>query len=115
MELIQIILTLLSLFISLCTACTLIYAFGKFLARPHDTLEQRVTYLEIKQKETDEIIDKNNSRFQEQDKTNEVLIHSTLALIEFEIQYCLTEKKPMSKDLEKAKEDLHNYLARARK
>lgn len=35
-----------------------------------------------------------------------------LILIEFEIQYCLTEKKQLSKDLEKVKEDLHSYLAR---
>ena len=111
MEVIQIILTILSLVISLCTVCTLIYGFGKFLAKPHDTLEQRVTVLEVKMKELERGKDKLDIRCKEQDDTNGVLIHSVMALIEFEIQYCLTEKKPMSKDLEKAREDLHNYLA----
>lgn len=112
MELLQVTLTILSLIISLCTVSTLIYGFGKFLAKPHDTLEQRVAVLELKQDEISRSLDKGNDKFRNQETTNEVLIHSTLALIEFEIQYCLTEKKPMSKDLEKAKEDLHHYLAK---
>lgn len=112
MDTVQIILTILSLFISLCTVCTLVYGFAKFLSKPHDTLEQRVTVLEVKQTELEREKQKLNDRCMEQDDTNEVLIHSTLALIEFEIQYCLTEKKPMSKDLERAKEDLHHYLSK---
>lgn len=112
METLQITLTVLSLFISLCTVGTLIYGFGKFLAKPHDTLEQRVAVLELKAEEINRSLDKGNDKFRNQETTNEVLIHSTLALIEFEIQYCLTEKKPMSKDLEKAREDLHHYLAK---
>lgn len=112
METMQLVLTALSLFISLSTVCTLIYGFGKFLSKPHESLEQRVGILEHKCKEVERALIKNEADFHEQDTTNEVLIHSTLALIEFEIQYCLTEKKPMSKDLEKAKEDLHRYLAK---
>ena len=45
-------------------------------------------------------------------ETNEVLIHSTMALIEFEIQYCLTEKKSLSPELQRAKDDLQSYLSR---
>ncbi len=112
MEIITIILTFLSLIISLSTVCSMIYAFSKFLSKPHDTLEQRVIMLEVKQKELEREKEKLRERCHEQDETNEVLTRSTLALIEFEIQYCLTEKKPMSKDLEKAKEDLHHYLAK---
>ena len=94
METLQVVLTVLSLFISLCTVSTLVYGFGKFLTKPHDTLEQRVTVLEVKQKEIEREKDKLSDRCKEQDDTNEVLTRSTLALIEFEIQYCLTEKKP---------------------
>lgn len=112
MEILQIALTILSLIISLCTVATLIYGFGKFLSKPHDTLEQRVTTLEIKIQEMERANDKLDARCEEQDETNEVLIRSILALIEFEIQCCLTEKKPMSKDLEQAKIDLHHYLAK---
>ena len=106
------ILTILSLIISLSTVISLLYAFSKFLSKPHDTLEERVLALENSMRESDREKIRLNTRCQEQDDTNEVLIHATLALIEFEIQYCLTEKKPMSKDLEKAKEDLHHYLAK---
>lgn len=53
-----------------------------------------------------------NDRFREQEATNEVLLRSILALVEYEIQYCLTENKPISKDLEKAKDDLHAFLSK---
>lgn len=53
-----------------------------------------------------------NDRFREQEATNEVLLRSILALVEFEIQYCITENKPISKDLEKAKDDLHSFLSK---
>lgn len=53
-----------------------------------------------------------NDRFREQENTNEVLLRSILALVEFEIQYCITENKPISKDLEKAKDELHGFLSK---
>lgn len=114
MEVAQIVLTLLSLFISLCTVGTLIYGFGKFLAKPHDTLEERVAILESKHRELEREKTKLNERCIEQDDTNAVLIHSVMALIEFEIQYCLTENKTLSEDLKKAREDLHSFLAKKR-
>ena len=46
-----------------------------------------------------------------QEKTNEVLIRSVFALLEFEVHYCETEQKPITKNLERAKDDLHDYLA----
>ena len=90
----------------------MVFLFIKFINKPHDTLETRVSTLELEVKETKQSLLQGNDRFREQESTNEVLIHSVLALIEFEIQYCLTEHKEMSKGLEKAKEDLNNYLAR---
>lgn len=55
-----------------------------------------------------------NDRFREQENTNEVLLRSLLALIEFEITYLLQEGKPISKDLEKAKDELHSFLSKKR-
>ncbi len=101
-----------SLFLSFANICVLLYALVKFLNRPHDTLEQRVNALDVDIKEIKDSLKQGNDRFRVQDDTNEVLIHSVLALIEFEIQYCLTEHKDMSKDLEKAKDDLHSFLAK---
>ena len=80
--------------------------------KPHDTLEDRVNAHDVEIKEIKSSLLQGNDRFREQDDTNEVLIHSVLALIEFEIQYCLTEHKEPSKDLERAKDDLHSYLSK---
>ncbi len=53
-----------------------------------------------------------NDRFREQDNMNEILLRSLIALIEYEIQFCITEDKPITKDLEKAKDDLHTFLSK---
>ena len=92
--------------------CVLAYALYKFLNRPHDTLEDRVNAHDVEIADIKKSLLQGNDRFREQDDTNEVLIHSVLALIEFEIQYCLTEHKEPSRDLERAKEDLHSYLSK---
>lgn len=112
METPQIFISICSLVTSIAAVCTIVYGFGKFLAKPYDTLEQRVTVLEVKQQEMEREKNKLDVRCKEQDETNEVLIRSTLALIEYEIQSCLTENKPMSDDLKQAKKDLQNYLAK---
>lgn len=83
-------------------------------SEPFDKLKARVDGHDVEISDIKLALKQGNDRFREQESTNEVLIHSTLALIEFEIQYCLTEHKEMSKGLEKAKEDLNNYLARNR-
>ncbi len=108
----QTVLPILQLILTSANICILGYAFIKFLNKPHSSLEERVNAHDVEIREIKASLLQGNDRFREQDNTNEVLIHSVLALIEFEIQYCLTEHKEMSKDLEKAKEDLHNYLAR---
>ncbi len=108
----QSILTIMQMILTFGNICVIGYAFVKFVGRPHNTLDKRVTELEVKQKEIEQSLHQGNDKFRAQNDTNEVLIHSTLALIEYEIQYCLTEHKPMSKDLERAREDLHNYLAK---
>ena len=92
--------------------CVLAYALFKFLNKPHNTLEERVDAHDREIREIKASLLQGNDRFREQDDTNEVLIHSILALIEFEIQYCLTEHKEPSKDLVSAKEDLHSYLSK---
>ena len=95
------------------------YGFYKFMNKPHDTLEEkheelkkRVDAHDAKLAEIDKSLKQDDTKFTEQDETNEVLIRSTFALLEFEVHYCETEHKPISKNLEKAKDDLHDYLAR---
>lgn len=92
--------------------CVLGYALYKFMNKPHDTLEDRVNAHDVEIKEIKSSLLQGNDRFREQEDTNEVLLRSLLALIEFEIQYLLQENKPISRDLEKAKDDLHNFLSK---
>lgn len=109
---VQTLVTILQLFLTFGNVIIMLYAFSKFLSKPHDTLEARVTVLEAKQRDTEASLLQGNDRFKEQNNTNEVLLTSLLALIEFEIQYCLTEDKPISNDLERAKTELHSFLAK---
>ena len=108
----QTLITIMQIVLSFGNICILGYAFVKFLNKPHDDLREKVNAHDVEIKDIKSALHQGNDRFRKQESTNQVLIHSVLALIEFEIQYCITEKKPMSKDLEKAKEDLHDFLSK---
>lgn len=102
-----------------CNLALMFWMFRNFLRRPHDALEARVaaneartTANEVAVKEIRDSLKQGNDRFREQDDANEVIINSVLALVEFEIQYCLIEHKEMSSSLEEAKKGLNKYLAR---
>lgn len=75
-------------------------------------LTNKVEEHEVRIRELEGSDKQNNKRFEVQEDTNEVMIRSVFALLEFEVHYCETEHKPISKNLEKAKDDLHDYLAK---
>lgn len=106
------VLPLLQMILAFGNICVLGYALIKFLNKPHDTLEDKLDDHEIRIKALEAEKTQNKDKFKEQEDTNEVLIRSVFALLEFEVHYCETEQKPISKNLEKAKDDLHDYLAR---
>lgn len=106
------ILPIMQLFLTTINICIMAYAFLKFLKKPHDTLETRLGVLEVEIKEIKQSLLQGNDRFREQDDTNEIILHSVLALIEFEMQYCITEKKPVTEELAQAKKDLNTYLSK---
>ena len=119
----QMIITIMQMVLSFGNICILGYAFYKFLNKPKDDINARIFALEneIKElkasinleiKEIKQSLHLGNDKFREQDSTNEVLIHSVLALIEFEMQYCLTEHKDMSDGLKQAKKDLNDFLGK---
>lgn len=94
------------------------YGFYRFLNKPHDTLQGRITVLEdkvktleVKDAEHDRSLKQGNDRFRDQREANEAIQKSILALIEFEIQYCSTRGEAISPELSRAKDELHNYLA----
>ena len=105
---VQMILTLL---ISVANLCVMMYGLYKFTKKPHDTLEQRVTTLEVEVTNIKTSLNQGQDKFRALHEAVKVLLHSSLALIEWEMQYCLIEHKEMSESLKKAKDDLHNFLS----
>ena len=106
------------LILACCNIIIIGYGMVKFLNKPHDTLEEqhkslekRVDTLDYEIKEIKEALRHGNDKFREHDEAITVLIKSTLALIDFEMSYCLTEHKEMSSGLSKAKEELNDYLS----
>lgn len=108
------ILPIFQLLVSICTLFGMLYAFKKFLDKPHDTLEARVIALELKQKENEQKLLLGNDRFKKQDDTNEVFINCMLAFIDFELSYCSHTDYKYTEDLDKAKDTLRRHLARNR-
>lgn len=112
-------LMILQLCLALGNLGIMLFALSKFIKRPHDKLIDRIVALEVQMDELKDSLKQGNDRFREHAKrfekqldTNEVLIRSVLALIEFEMQYCIEEKKTFSKGLENAKSDLEKFLSR---
>ena len=101
------IMTGMQMILAFCNICVIGYGFYKFLNTPRDSMEQRITTLEV------EVKNLKSSQENDQD-TLKVLTRSTLALIEFEMQYCMTENKDMSDSLKAAKKDLEEFLSQRR-
>lgn len=111
-EFIDAVLPLLQFVISFGTLCGMLYAFKLFLHRPHDTLTDRVTTIEVEIKDIKSSLLQGNDKFRKQDDTNEMFISCMLAFIDFEIAYCHHTNYEYSEDLEKAKTILQHYLAK---
>lgn len=105
------ILPIMQLILAFGNICILFYGFKRFLNKPHDSLEERVNKCESDIKDVKQSLFRGDGKFQEQERALKVIIRATLALVEFEMQYCLTEHKEMSKGLEKAKEALDEFVA----
>lgn len=114
MNIIQNIALGLTVFLSFGNACIMLAAFKTFLNRPKASIEKRISDLEEKVKIIEESLQKGNDKFSNLGEIVEVLLQSTQALIEFEIQYCLLENKELSKGLEDAKANLSKCLSKIR-
>ena len=112
MSWLQLILMIFQLLVALCTFIGMMYAFKLFLARPRESVETRLLVVEKVVEDLKHSLLQGNDRFRKQDDTNEIILHSILALIDFEIQYCITEKVTMTDDLKHAKEDLQKFLSK---
>lgn len=99
-------------FLAIGNLAIMLYALKTFLKKPHDTLESKVAIIEAKLHDIDCSLKAGKDRFREHDEAIEVLLTSLFALVEFEIAYVTSEDKPLSRDLEKAKDKLHEYLTK---
>lgn len=112
MDSIQSILLICQLALAAGNLIIMFWALSKFLLRPHDDLKEMVKRHEVEIAEIKASLLQGNDRFREQGNTLEVLTKCVFALLEFEVHYCETEQKPISKNLERAKDELHDYMAK---
>lgn len=111
-ETITIIGLIISTLVSFCSLCAMLYAFKKFLNKPRDTAEERITTLEVQMKDVQLSLHQGNDKFRIQKDMNEVFINCMLAFIDFEISFCQYTGYEHSEDLTRAKNVLQTYLAR---
>lgn len=110
----QIIQSNITLILSVAQLVTVAYALYRFTRKPHDSLEERVKSLETRVTKLEDQSQDWEDRFIKIEKALNVLIHSNLSLIEYEMQYCLEENKEMSDGLKESKKALHDFLAEMR-
>ena len=92
--------------------CIMLWALKTFLNKPHNTLDARITAIEVDVREIKQSLLQGNDRFREQNDTNEVMQTCMLALIDFELGYCIHTNYGDTDDLIKAKDALRKHLAR---
>jgi len=91
---------------------TMLYALSKVARRPHNELEQRIIALEAKTNQIEEALHKGNDKFRELKNASTLIVTSVVALIEFEIDYCMHHgDEKISESLNEAKRNLYQYLA----
>lgn len=79
---------------------------------PQKLIVERLNALEIEVKEIKASLLQGNDRFREQEDTNEVMQTCMLALIDFELAYCIHTDYGDTEDLQNAKNILRKHLAR---
>lgn len=112
MSVLTVIIAILQVITMTISLIVMAWGFKKFLSSPRRELELRVVELEAEVKDLKRERDMNETKFKRIDDVLEVILRSTIALIEFEVQYCLTENKEPTQALEKAREGLNEYLSK---
>lgn len=116
-QMIKEVLTILQTLTSLGTLCIMLYTLKKFLLKPHNTLDERLTALELEMKENKQSLLQGNDRFREcerefkkQKRTNATFKTVMLAFVNYEIAYCQNTDYTHTEELMKAKSELEKYL-----
>jgi hypothetical protein len=99
--------------LKLVNIIALIYAFYKFTRKPGEDIVTRLAKIEAKLEEVERSLNSSWVEHRAQKDTNEVMQNCVLALIDFELSYCIhTNYAEDTSDLEQAKNTLRNHLAR---
>ena len=75
-------------------------------------LEKKEDEQDLQIREVKDSLREGNDRFRDQSKTNEVMQTCMLALIDFELSYCIHSGYDDTKDLMSAKDILREHLAK---
>ena len=114
------------LILKLANVLMLGFMFWKFTRKPQESLESRIEALEkkvdkldsevnLRHKDFERQLRQGNDKFRSIEKFLEVLLTCSLALINFEVNYCTTEHKEISGDLEEARKALNKCLSKINK
>ena len=106
------------IFLAFCNTCVMIFAFVKFVNKPHDSLSDEINRLkdEIAKlnmtiERMQKSLDASHEKHREQDKTNKVFKRVFILLANFEVAYCQETGFEHTEDLKEAKRELEDYLA----
>lgn len=102
----------LQLILTTMNVCILVFAFYKFLNKPRTSLEEKVELHDVEIQGIKASLYHGNDRFRELDTTNEVIRTCMLALLDFELSYCIRTGYTDTADLGIVKDKLRSHLAR---
>jgi hypothetical protein len=108
----SVVLIILQIVLALINLGILIFAFTKFVSSPRVNLEATVKALQLEVESIKKELLQKDQRNKLRDDALEVILRSSIALIEFEIQYCLVEDKQPTEELKRAKADLNEFLSK---
>lgn len=105
--------------LTICNLCIMAAIFKNFLNKPKNEtkeqlkeMEERIIALEVCQKDIKQSLYMGNDKFRDQKEINEIILNSIIALIEFNIESCISQQQNPSEELKKAKANLNAFFAR---
>jgi F0F1-type ATP synthase membrane subunit b/b' len=99
--------------LKLLNVIALLYAFYKFTRKPGDDILTRLSKIEVKLDEIERSLNRSWEEHRAQKETNEVMQNCVLAIIDFELSYCIrTNYAEDTSDLEEAKTVLRTHLSK---
>ena len=103
------------LLVSTGTLIGMLVALKKFLSAPTINKDKRLLELEIKVKEIEDSLKQGNDKFRVLYETTEISQSCILALIDFEIQYCITNGVEVTDELKESRKKLHEFVVKFKK